>query len=69
MGEALLDPVAIEAELIEQRRSGTPQVMNREGLKRQLHLARQLVRAVGDPVERRIRDRAERVIARREDVF
>ena len=69
MGQALLDPVAIEAELIEERRSGAPQVMNRERLKRQLHLTCQLVAAVGDPVEGGIRDRAERVVARRKDVF
>ena len=66
MGEAFFDPVAIEAKLIQERRSGAPQVMNRERLKRQLHLTRQLVSAVGDPVEGRIRNRAERVVARRE---
>ena len=33
--KALLDPVAVEAEFVQQRRAGPPQVVNRERLQRQ----------------------------------
>lgn len=69
MSEALLDPGAIEAKFIEARRSGPPQVVDGERLQWQIHLARKLMGAVRDPVEGRIRDRTERIVTRREDIF
>src|SRR5690606_22194476 len=49
--QALFDPVAVEAELVEQRRSGPAQIMDRERLKGQPFLLRLFNDEIGDAVE------------------
>src|SRR5579885_111398 len=68
MREALFDPVAVEAELVEQRRSGPAQAMDGERLERQPFLLRLLHDEIGDAVEGGPRHRRIGVVARWQDV-
>jgi hypothetical protein len=66
--KALLNPVAVEAQFIEQCGSRPSEIMNREWRKGQTVLLRLLDNRIGHPIERRARHRRVRVIARRQEV-
>src|SRR5574340_650739 len=69
VGEALLDPVAIEADLVEQRRTCATQVVYRERLQRQTGGLGALGHDLGHAVERRLGHAAVGVVTRRRETF
>src|SRR3977135_1594457 len=68
MGEALLDPVAIEAELIEQCRTGTAKIVNGERLERQALLLGPRHDRSRNAIEGRARHRRIGVVAGRKQI-
>ena len=68
MRQALLDPVAVEAEFVQQSGPGASKIVNSEGLKWQPLLFRSSDHGGRDPVERRPRHWRVSVISRRKDI-
>ncbi|MCY1360010.1 hypothetical protein D9M69_466170 [compost metagenome] len=67
MRQALLDPVAVEADLVQQRRSGAAQVVDGERLQRETFDLGALHDELRDPIQGRIGHAPIRIVARRKN--
>lgn len=65
MRQALLDPIAVEADFVQQRRAGAAQIVDGERLQGQARSFRPLRDDLRDPIQGRVRHAAVGIVARR----